>query len=88
MEQAPEGHCVSAMPGRPPGLVTTHGRAQFPASYLISKFLLGFLTPDIAPFLEGFVVIQSPASLDVTGVYAVPGGIDVERVPERVRARE
>jgi hypothetical protein len=44
-----------------------------------------------AAFFEGFVVIQSPASLDVTAVYTVTGrdrtqpSIDVEQIPERVR---
>jgi hypothetical protein len=42
-------------------------------------------------FFEGFVVIQSQASLDVTAVYTVTGrdrtqpSIDVEQIPERVR---
>ena len=35
------------------------------------------------PFFEGFVVIQSTMPLDVTGVYTVPGGIDVVQVAER-----
>lgn len=35
------------------------------------------------PFFEGFVVIQSTLPLDVTGVYTVPGGIDVVPVAER-----
>lgn len=33
---------------------------------------------------EGFVVLESPFSLDVTAVYTVQGGIDVEQVKERV----
>jgi hypothetical protein len=44
-----------------------------------------------APFVEGFVVIQSQASLDVTAVYTVTGrdrrqpNIDVEQIRERFR---
>lgn len=38
------------------------------------------------PFFEGFVLIDSRSSLDVVGVYSVPGGIDVVTVPERRRA--
>lgn len=34
---------------------------------------------------EGFVVIYSSRPLDVVGVYAVPGGVDVVQVPERPR---
>ena len=34
-------------------------------------------------FFEGFVVLESPRSLDVVGVYAVPNGISVVQVPER-----
>jgi len=37
----------------------------------------------LPPFFEGFVVIQSLASLDVVGVYTVPGGIDVVQIQER-----
>jgi photosystem II stability/assembly factor-like uncharacterized protein len=48
-----------------------------------------------APYIEGFVVIQSPASLDVTAVYttasldsrgrvAEHSSIDIEQIPERV----
>jgi len=37
----------------------------------------------LPPFFEGFVVLQSFASLDVVGVYTVPGGIDVVQVQER-----
>jgi hypothetical protein len=33
---------------------------------------------------EGFVVLESPFSLDVTAVYTVQGGIDVEQVKEHV----
>ena len=33
---------------------------------------------------EGFVVFESPFSLDVTAVYTVQGGIDVEQIKERV----
>ncbi|HKC48314.1 MAG TPA: hypothetical protein VKB63_12000 [Gemmatimonadales bacterium] len=33
---------------------------------------------------EGFVVLESNFSIDVTAVYAVPGGIDVEQIKERV----
>lgn len=40
-----------------------------------------------APFFEGLVVLQSRWSLDVTGVYTVPGGIAVEQVRERVKPR-
>jgi hypothetical protein len=36
-------------------------------------------------FFEGFVLIDSDMSLDVVAVYSVPGGVDVERVAERVR---
>jgi hypothetical protein len=32
---------------------------------------------------EGFVLIESTQSVDVVGVYSVPGGIDVVHVPER-----
>ena len=35
------------------------------------------------PFFEGFLVIQSTLPLDVTGVYTVPGGIDVVTLNER-----
>jgi len=35
------------------------------------------------PFFEGFLVLQSDLSLDVVGVYTVPGGIDVVTIPER-----
>lgn len=37
-----------------------------------------------AASFEGFVVLKSQRSLDVTAVYTVPGGIDVEQVRERV----
>jgi hypothetical protein len=43
------------------------------------------------PFLEGFVVLQSQASIDVTAVYTVTGrdrgqpSIDVEQIRERFR---
>lgn len=40
---------------------------------------------EAGPVFEGFVVIQSTRSLDVTAVYAVLGGIDVEVIPERVQ---
>ena len=51
---------------------------------------------DQAPYFEGFLVIQSPLSLDVTGVYSSAaldgnGGVrghssvDVEIIPERER---
>jgi len=33
---------------------------------------------------EGFLVLKSTVSLDVTAVYSVPGGIDVEQIRERV----
>jgi hypothetical protein len=36
-----------------------------------------------AASFEGFVVLKSQRSLDVTAVYAVPGGIDVEQIRER-----
>ena len=39
----------------------------------------------VGPFFEGFVVLLSPMSLDVTGVCTVPGGIDVEQIHERAR---
>jgi hypothetical protein len=39
------------------------------------------------PFFEGFLLIESRMSLDVVGVYTVPGGIDVVNVPERIRER-
>jgi hypothetical protein len=39
------------------------------------------------PFFEGFVLIESRMSLDVVGLYTVPGGIDVVNVPERIRER-
>jgi len=42
--------------------------------------------PNMPPFFEGFVVLQSRVSLDVVAVYTVPGGIDVVQVPERVRS--
>jgi len=35
---------------------------------------------------EGFVVLQSPMSIDVTAIYTVRGGIDVEQIRERVRS--
>jgi hypothetical protein len=42
------------------------------------------------PYIEGFVVIQSPTSLDVTAVYTVSGkdnvSIDVEQIRERQRS--
>ncbi len=38
----------------------------------------------IGPTFEGYVVFESPFSLDVTAMYAVPGGIDVEQIKERV----
>ena len=41
----------------------------------------------LPPFFEGFVLIHSSHSLDVIGVYTVPGGIDVVHVPERSRQR-
>jgi hypothetical protein len=34
---------------------------------------------------EGFIILESSLSLDVTAVYTVPGGIDVEQIRERVR---
>jgi hypothetical protein len=34
---------------------------------------------------EGFVLIESTQSVDVVGVYTVPGGIDVVPIPERQR---
>jgi hypothetical protein len=34
---------------------------------------------------EGFVLIESTQSVDVVGVYTVPGGIDVVHIPERQR---
>jgi hypothetical protein len=49
-----------------------------------------FGPPPAVGFLEGFVVIHSPASLDVTAVYTVTGpdrrqpSIDVEQIRERV----
>lgn len=36
-----------------------------------------------AASFEGFVVLKSQRSLDVTAVYAVPGGVDVEQIRER-----
>ena len=42
--------------------------------------------PNVPPFFEGFVLLQSRVSLDVVAVYTVPGGIDVVHVPERVRS--
>lgn len=42
------------------------------------------------PYIEGFVVIQSPTSLDVTAVYTASGkdntSIDVEQIRERKRS--
>ncbi len=35
------------------------------------------------PFFEGMVIIKSSYSLDVTAVYTVPGGIDVNQIQER-----
>lgn len=36
-----------------------------------------------ATSFEGFVVLESARSLDVTAIYAVPGGVDVEQIRER-----
>lgn len=35
------------------------------------------------PFFEGMLIIKSSYSLDVTAVYTVPGGIDVQQIQER-----
>jgi hypothetical protein len=34
---------------------------------------------------EGFLLVDSTQTLDVVGVYSVPGGIDIVHVPERQR---
>ncbi len=64
----------------------------------VTKIVVDTLKPDQAlvatcgefataagPSFEGFVVLLSPLSLDVTAVYTVRGGIDVVQVRERVR---
>jgi len=43
--------------------------------------------PGLPVFFEGFVLLDSRSSLDVVGVYSVPGGIDVVNVPERRRGQ-
>ena len=41
------------------------------------------LTLNGNPFFEGILIIRSSWSLDVTAVYTVPGGVDVEQIRER-----
>ncbi len=36
-----------------------------------------------ATSFEGFIVLESARSLDVTAIYAGPGGVDVEQIRER-----
>ena len=41
------------------------------------------LTLNGNPLFEGMLIIRSSYSLDITAVYTVPGGIDVEQIRER-----
>jgi lactonase family protein with 7-bladed beta-propeller/NHL repeat-containing protein len=53
------------------------------AALAIDCFDLRRRVSSLPAFFEGFVVIQSTGTLDVVGVYAVPGGVDVQQVRER-----
>jgi hypothetical protein len=76
------------------GLTVPPGREQ-PGK--VVRIALDTLRPDQAlavdcldlqhpagPSFEGFVVLLSPLSLDVSAVYTVPGGIDVEQIRSRI----
>lgn len=91
-----------------PGRAETRIRMKLASSLGVTEFIPETIAPDgvtrvtcgriqdfnIQPIhgFEGFVVIESPVSLDVVAVYTAgkhgaPGGvesIDVEQVPERV----
>jgi 6-phosphogluconolactonase (cycloisomerase 2 family) len=53
------------------------------AALAIDCFDLRRRVSNLPSFFEGFVVIQSTGTLDVVGVYTVPGGVDVQDVRER-----